>query len=44
MTAIIEHERTTLHKFRRKDGFDDSVIRMIENRLDLEEGLQQESE
>ncbi|HTE00979.1 MAG TPA: Na+/H+ antiporter [Mucilaginibacter sp.] len=45
MTAIIEHERKELHTFRRKDGFDDDVIRIIENRLDLEEeGLQRESE
>jgi hypothetical protein len=45
MMAIIEHERTRLHTFRKKEEFDDSVIRMIENRLDLEEeGLQQETE
>lgn len=45
MTAIIEHERKELHTFRKKDGFDDDVIRVIENRLDLEEeGLQRESE
>lgn len=45
MAAIIEHERTALHGFRKREGFDDDVIRMIENRLDLEEeGLIQESE
>jgi CPA1 family monovalent cation:H+ antiporter len=45
MTAIIEHERRELHTFRRKEGFDDDVIRTIENRLDLEEeGLQRENE
>jgi CPA1 family monovalent cation:H+ antiporter len=45
MTAIIEHERRELHTFRRKEGFDDDVIRIIENRLDLEEeGLQRENE
>ncbi len=45
MIAIIEHERRVLHIFRKKDDFDDDVIRMIENRLDLEEErLQQEGE
>jgi Na+/H+ antiporter len=45
MAAVIEHERTILHKFRTKEGFDDDIIGMIENRLDLEEeGLQEESE
>ncbi|MBL4674870.1 MAG: Na+/H+ antiporter [Mucilaginibacter sp.] len=37
MTAVTEKERSKLHYFRRKDGFDDDVIRKIENRLDLEE-------
>lgn len=45
MAAVIEHERTMLHTFRTKDGYDDDIISMIENRLDLEEeGLQEESE
>jgi Na+/H+ antiporter len=45
MTVIIERERRVLHTFRRKEGFDDDVIRIIENRLDLEEeGLQRENE
>ncbi|MFD0793483.1 Na+/H+ antiporter [Mucilaginibacter litoreus] len=37
MTQVTEKERTELHKFRKKDGYDDDVIRYIENRLDLEE-------
>ena len=45
MMEIIEHERRELHTFRKKDGYDDDVIRIIENRLDLEEeGLEKESE
>ncbi|TWR24688.1 Na+/H+ antiporter [Mucilaginibacter achroorhodeus] len=37
MTAVTEKERSKLHYFRKKEGFDDDVIRLIENRLDLEE-------
>lgn len=45
MTDIIEREREKLHAFRKKDGYDDDIIWLIENRLDLEEeGLQEESE
>jgi CPA1 family monovalent cation:H+ antiporter len=45
MMDIIEHERRELHAFRKKDGYDDDVIRIIENRLDLEEErIDEESE
>jgi Na+/H+ antiporter len=45
MTDIIEHERKKLHTFRTKDGYDDDIIRLIENRLDLEEeGLHENTE
>jgi Na+/H+ antiporter len=45
MMEVIEHERCRLHSFRKDDGYDDDVIRIIENRLDLEEErLQEESE
>lgn len=37
MTSVTEKERSKLHHFRKKDGYDDDVIRYIENRLDLEE-------
>jgi len=37
MTSVTEKERDKLHHFRKKDGYDDDVIRYIENRLDLEE-------
>lgn len=45
MVDVIEHERSYLHTFREKDEYDDDIIRLIENRLDLEEeGLKEESE
>ena len=45
MMDIIEHERRELHSFRRMENYDDDVIRIIENRLDLEEErLEEESE
>ncbi|HEY4328011.1 MAG TPA: Na+/H+ antiporter [Mucilaginibacter sp.] len=45
MIEVIEHERRELHAFRKKDGYDDDVIRIIENRLDLEEErLEEETE
>jgi monovalent cation/hydrogen antiporter len=37
MMEVVEHERRELHAFRKKNGYDDSVISIIENRLDLEE-------
>lgn len=37
MMEVIEHERKELHTFRKTDGYDDDIIRAIENRLDLEE-------
>lgn len=37
MMVLTEKERTELHKFRRIAGYDDDVIRIIENRLDLEQ-------
>ncbi|WP_158288327.1 hypothetical protein [Mucilaginibacter psychrotolerans] len=39
---VIEHERCRLHGFRKEDGYDDDLIRIIENRLDLEEERLQE--
>lgn len=42
ITEVIEHERTKLHTFRKKDDYDDDIIRLIENRLDLEEERLQE--
>ncbi|GAB4024716.1 Na+/H+ antiporter [Spirosoma koreense] len=45
MMNITEQERTKLHSFRKRDGYDDDVIRAIEHRLDLEEEqLQEDSE
>ncbi|OOQ61443.1 Na+/H+ antiporter [Mucilaginibacter pedocola] len=45
MIAVTEHERCALHTFRAKDDYDDDVINIIENRLDLEEErLQEEGE
>lgn len=45
MIEILEHERRELHAYRKKEGYDDDIISIIENRLDLEEErLQQESE
>jgi hypothetical protein len=45
MMEVIEHERRELHHFRRRPGYDDDMIRTIENRLDLEEErLEEESE
>jgi monovalent cation/hydrogen antiporter len=45
MIEITEHERRELHAFRKKNGYDDDVIRIIENRLDLEEErLEEEGE
>jgi len=45
MIEVIEHERRVLHSFRKKKGYDDDVIRIIENRLDLEEErLEEETE
>lgn len=37
MMMVTEKERSELHKFRKIDGYDDDVIRLIENRLDLEQ-------
>ncbi|GAB2686022.1 Na+/H+ antiporter [Mucilaginibacter koreensis] len=34
---LLEHERKELHAFRKIDGYDDDIIRKIENQLDLEE-------
>jgi Na+/H+ antiporter len=42
MMEVMEHERTELHTFRTKDAFDDDIITLIENRLDLEEERLQE--
>ncbi|MBD1363327.1 Na+/H+ antiporter [Mucilaginibacter sp. ZT4R22] len=42
MMEVMEHERTALHTFRTNDAFDDDIIRIIENRLDLEEERLQE--
>ncbi|MEO7215647.1 Na+/H+ antiporter [Mucilaginibacter sp.] len=42
MMEVTEHERAELHTFRKKDAFDDDIIRIIENRLDLEEERLQE--
>ncbi len=45
MIDVMEHERRVLHSFRKKRGYDDDVIRIVENRLDLEEErLEEESE
>lgn len=45
MMEVIEHERSKLHAFRKIDGYDDDVIRLIETRLDLEEeALERENE
>lgn len=45
MMEVIEHERRELHAFRKKECYDDDMIRIIENRLDLEEErLEEESE
>ena len=44
MVRITEHERGQLHAFRRKDGFDDDIIRLVEKRLDLEEERLEEEE
>ena len=37
MMQVTEVERKELHKFRKVEGYDDDVIRLIENRLDLEQ-------
>ncbi|MGN6355259.1 MAG: hypothetical protein ACTHLB_17845, partial [Parafilimonas sp.] len=37
MLNISEKERSVLHSFRRHPDFDDDILRLIENRLDLEE-------
>jgi Na+/H+ antiporter len=37
MMEVTEAERKELHKFRKVEGYDDDVIRLIENRLDLEQ-------
>lgn len=37
MMQVTEKERSELHKFRKIKGYDDDVIRLIENRLDLEQ-------
>jgi hypothetical protein len=42
MMDVMEHERTELHTFRTNDAFDDDIITLIENRLDLEEERLQE--
>jgi hypothetical protein len=42
MMEVMERERTELHTFRTKDAFDDDIITLIENRLDLEEERLQE--
>jgi Na+/H+ antiporter len=34
---LLEHERNELHAFRKIDGYDDDIIKKIENQLDLEE-------
>ncbi len=45
MFEVTEHERRILHSFRKKAGYDDDVIAIIEKRLDLEEErLEEESE
>nr|WP_294942400.1 Na+/H+ antiporter [uncultured Mucilaginibacter sp.] len=45
MMEVMEHQRCALHTFRKIDAFDDDIIRLIENRLDLEEErLQEEGE
>ena len=37
MVTVTEKERKKLHAFRRKDDYEDDIIKLIENRLDLEE-------
>jgi Na+/H+ antiporter len=37
MMKVTEKERNKLHLFRRHEEYDDDIIRIIENRLDLEE-------
>ncbi|MEP6948457.1 MAG: hypothetical protein ABI863_04260 [Ginsengibacter sp.] len=38
---VTEKESKRLHAFRKKDDYDDEIIKLIENRLDLEEGTLQ---
>lgn len=42
MMDLMEHERSQLHTFRTKDGYDDDILRIVENRIDLEEERIQE--
>lgn len=42
MMKVTEKERMKLHSYRRKEEFDDEIIWLIENRLDLEEERLQE--
>ncbi|MEO8415571.1 MAG: Na+/H+ antiporter [Ginsengibacter sp.] len=42
MLKVTEKERKKLHAFRRKDDYDDDIIKLIEKRLDLEEETLQE--
>ncbi|TWR25214.1 Na+/H+ antiporter [Mucilaginibacter pallidiroseus] len=42
MVEVTEAERSKLHTYRRNNDYDDDVIRIIENRLDLEEERLQE--
>lgn len=45
MMSVSEKERKSLHSFRRNNDFDDDIIRIAENRLDLDEDrLQEEAE
>jgi len=37
MMNVTENERRKLHSYRKMEDFDDDIIRLIENRLDLEE-------
>ena len=37
MMNVTEHERKSLHSFRKRADYDDDIIRSVEHRLDLEE-------
>jgi len=37
MNDLLEHERKELHRFRKMDAYDDDIIGIVEQRLDLEE-------
>jgi len=37
MLKVSEEERKTLHAYRKNPDFDDDILKLVENRLDLEE-------